>query len=363
MISILRPTPNSPFAGCDFVVQLDRQRENTPIRLLQLTDTQIIDASQTPRSDWLRADEVRAWDPANFDLQCGDHIRSLVAQADPDLIFLTGDLVYGSFDHNGSVLTWFCQLMDSFKIPWAPVFGNHDNESKRGVAWQCAQFENSEYCIFSRGEVTGNGNYTVGIAVGEQLVRVLYMLDTNGCRATEDPEVVKKTGVYPDQLELVTICSQKLAETWGKPIPGFMAFHIPMKEFAEAAAAKGYPPYGESYTIGVDVPALDGDFGCAEGPFRPFDTGIDFVEYLHKNHIDGVFTGHWHSINTCITWQNIRWVFGLKTGQYDFHNPYQLGGTLVTLLGENFFVNHIPTLSKCGGFPAKAPIFSDFFVS
>jgi hypothetical protein len=60
--------------------------------------------------------------------------------------------------------------------------------------------------------------------------------------------------------------------------------------------------------------------------------------------VDGVFVGHCHAINTSILWQGIRWTYGLKTGQYDYHTPGQVGGTLITLNGESFTVHHIPAL-------------------
>ncbi len=95
----------------------------------------------------------------NADAECYGHIRSLVAQTNPDLIFITGDVVYGEFDDSGRSLEQFCAFMNGLCIPWAPVFGNHDNESARGVAWQCDLLESGEYCLFRRGNVTGNGNY------------------------------------------------------------------------------------------------------------------------------------------------------------------------------------------------------------
>ena len=138
---ILKGEENNAFAGCDFVVSLSEDRINTKIKILQLTDMQVIDSSQRRTPDRIRADEIAAWDPKNFDAQCGNHIRSLIAQTKPDLIIMTGDIVYGSFDDNGTTLDWFCNLMDSFKIPWAPTFGNHDNESRKGVDWQCARLK------------------------------------------------------------------------------------------------------------------------------------------------------------------------------------------------------------------------------
>ena len=103
---IIKGKETNTFAGCDFVVRLSADRENTPIKILQLTDTQIIDSSQRRRPDRIRIDEINAWSPENFDAQCGDHIRSIIAQTHPDLIILTGDIVYGSFDDNGSSLAY-----------------------------------------------------------------------------------------------------------------------------------------------------------------------------------------------------------------------------------------------------------------
>lgn len=362
MICKLQPNAvQSPFHGCDFVVQLGEERKNTPVKLLQLTDMQWIDASQRRTPDRLRPDEIAAWDPANFDAQCGNQIRSLVTQTKPDLIFITGDIVYGSFDDSGSALEWICAFMDSFRIPWAPVFGNHDNESKRGVAWQCAQFEESEYCLFKRGEVSGNCNYAVGIAAGDQLLRVLYMTDSNGCWDSDDPAVLRYPGIYPDQLALIREKTRSIRAAQGGPVPGFMAFHIPTVSFMLAEETKGYTAAGKDYTLGVDMEAKDDDFGFRHEQMKPIRTDEDFEAFLHENGIDGVFVGHYHKNCTCIRYEGVRFVFGLKTGQYDYHLPGSLGGTLVTLRGDTFEVCHVPALASYAPMPSLAPMFRNFF--
>ena len=104
--------------GCDFILDLPIERKGTPIRLLQLTDMQIIDAEQRRTPDRLRIDEIIAWSPDRFDENFGDHVRSLVATTCPDMIFLTGDMVYGSFDDAGTTFEWFCSFMSSLGIPW-----------------------------------------------------------------------------------------------------------------------------------------------------------------------------------------------------------------------------------------------------
>ena len=360
--TIIKGAQDKRFTGCDFVVQLSQDRKNTKVKILQLTDMQVIDSSQCRTPDRLRADEMNAWSAERFDEQCGNHIRSLIAQTQPDLILITGDIVYGSFDDSGSTLQWFCALMDSFQIPWAPVFGNHDNECKQGVAWQCACFENSPYCLFARGEVSGNSNYTVGIAIEDTLLRVIHMLDSNGCWDCDDPSVIKSGGIYPDQVQLMEKNTASVQLAQGKTVPAFMACHIPVSGFEEAELAKGYKTNERNfYCIGVDTPAKDGDFGFKFEPYSAIPMGDGWIDFLHAQHVDGVFVGHVHNACTCIHYQDIKWVFGLKTGQYDYHIPGQLGGTLITLENDAFTVTHVPALVHLAPMPGKARMFNNFF--
>ena len=174
------PVP-APFAGIsDFLLDLPADR---PLRVLQLTDMQIIDASQQRTPNRLNEREIALWQPDAIPVQCTDQIRSVVAQANPDLIFITGDVIYGEFDDSGDSLELFCDFMDSFGIPWAPVYGNHDNETLRGVDWQNARLEAAPLCLFKKGSVTGNGNYSILLTRNGTPCRALYMMDSGGCPA------------------------------------------------------------------------------------------------------------------------------------------------------------------------------------
>ncbi len=358
---IIKDNIPSRYDGCDRVVVLEGKAKSAPIKLLQITDMQFIDSSQLRAPDRLRIDEINAWKRENFNSQCADHIRALIAQSKPDLIFITGDIIYGQFDDNGASFKWFCSFMDSFKIPWAPVYGNHDNESKMGVKWQNSQFESSEYCLFKTGIVSGNGNYTVGIVVGDELQRVLYMTDSNGCADCDDAYVVKIPGIYPDQLEYFANCSERITKQTGRNVPAFIAFHIPTTEFIDGYKSKGYLNEPDDFfNIGVDVEQVGDDFGFKYE--RSLCVRVDgFLDFVKKNNVDGVFVGHEHSICTCVSYEGIKWVFGLKTGQYDFHVVGAVGGTLVTLKGEDFAVNHLPSLVKTGPYPGRSKNFNGYF--
>ena len=359
---ILKNLENTVFDGCDFVVRLPEERRGREVRVLQLTDMQIIDSTQRRTPDRIRPDEIAAWDPKNFDVQCGDHIRSLVTQTRPDLIILTGDIVYGSFDDSGKTLRYICELMDSLGVAWAPTFGNHDNESEMGVDWQCEQFYQSRYCVFKRGTVSGNSNYTVGLSVGDTLLRVIHMIDSNGCKNTNDPSVVKEEGIFPDQLAMFADNGRRVCAAQGRDIPAFAAFHIPITAFKEAEYAKGYRTSDDDfYEIGVNVSAKDTDFGACFEKYTTIDLGENACELLRGLNIDGVFVGHRHTVSSSISHKGIRFTFGFKTGQYDYHLPYQIGGTLIRLLGDAFDITHVPSLVHCAKMPVGARIFKNFF--
>ncbi len=346
------PLPAAYAGVVDFVVDIPAGAR--PARILQLTDTQIIDASQQRTPDRLNEREIAYWQPESLDAQCFDHIRALVAATTPDLIILTGDVVYGEFDDSGRFFEAFCAFMDSLEIPWAPVYGNHDTSSQKGVYWQNEQFENAAYCLFKAGKVTGNGNYSVLVTRGGKPVRALYMLDSHGDGWANPPEARIPAGLYPDQLEWFRTTSAGLtARMGGTPVPGFMGFHIPSSEFRLADRQKGYE-VAPKYILGVHVPAEPGDFGAHREGHAAFRSPEGFLDDLHTAGVDGVFVGHCHGINTSVVWEGIRWTYGLKTGQYDFHIFTQQGGTLATLWGEglgDFDVCHIPSTAQSAPVP------------
>lgn len=347
-----------PFGdACDFVINVNN--DNSKISILQLTDIQVIDASQCRGEKRLRDDEKKAWANEKIENNCYNHIRSLVTQTNPDLILITGDIVYGEFDDSGKVLSEFIDFMDSFKLPWAPIFGNHDNESLIGIDRQCEMYEHGAYCIFKRGTVTGNSNYTIGLVANEKLKTIIYMIDTHGC--------VKEKGIYLDQLLEMQSKAKRAATKCGEVPQGFMAMHIPVDIFRKAEYEKGYTTDETSlYILGVDKKAIDGDFGFSlenETIHSYIPTNEEFNKTLKVCNINGIFAGHFHNKSTCINYKGIKLVYGLKTGQYDYHVAGQVGGTLITLdkISNYFNVQHIPSLIPLCPVPSKSPSYKDFF--
>ena len=151
----------------DFTVDVPEGRD---VRVLQLTDIQTISGEQRRYpgriTDTSTADTVERYKK---------YIGQVIERCKPDFIIMTGDNVYGEFDDSGERFLEMVEFMESYRIPWAPVLGNHDAETFMGVDWMCDIYEKAEYCLFKQRTLTGNGNYTVGITQGGRLLRVFYI--------------------------------------------------------------------------------------------------------------------------------------------------------------------------------------------
>lgn len=315
---------------------------NRPIRILQLTDMQIIDGTQRRYPERLDQESGERWNPQHDEENIYAPMRFLIEASMPDLIVITGDMIYGEFDDSGESLKCFVQHLDSYRIPWAVVFGNHDNESKKGISWQCNEIASAKYSVFKRGTVFGNSNYSIGIFRDGKLIRTLFMVDSNGCGA-----IGIEPGIRNEQLAWMEDEASEISREYGQ-VPSFAYFHEPTDDFQDAYIAAGYQSsydideeHFASYTIGDEVHAKNGDFGnkreaiyaCCRQKILPV---------LKKIHTDGVFVGHCHKINTSVMYEGIRFTFGFKTGFYDYYDEAANGGTLILLDGDkDFLVKHI----------------------
>ena len=344
----------------DFVVDVPVNKD--PV-VLQLTDTQIIDAAQArPGRGGV---DHEFWATDKMDERCYDYITEIVEATDPDLIILTGDVIYGEFDDNGTALTRFINFMETLQTPWAPIFGNHDNESKMGADWQCQQFENAQYCLFEQKTLTGNGNYSVGIAQGDEIKRVFYMLDSNGCGAASVESLANghtKTteGFGQDQIDWYTQEITALKAVSPNTKISF-AYHIQTAIFEKAFAQYGFAQpetidnTKNSININIDrlVDKAATDFGYIGRPLKnPWDTNYMVYEGMKALGADSMFVGHEHCNSASVVYDGIRFQYGQKTSEYDRYNYLYADGTIDFVSGKgskSLMGGTVISLSKVDG--------------
>ena len=316
------PSGGSGENPCDYTIAVD---SGEAINILQITDPQITEGGTE-----------------QLNSKCFKYIDYAIEESQPDLIIVTGDIIYGRYDQNGALLSALIDYFEEKEIPWAPVFGNHDNESAKGTDWQCEQFEEAEHCYFVRRENLGNnGSYSIGFTVGGTLVRVLYMLDAGGCTMIDGTDRSAPMALTDAQLNWLKETQESAAKFAGNTVSGFVAMHYMPSFIATSVMTK----YKENITQLREyaIPEnQDGDFGGFGGKFsRTFDRDQSYYNFLTENGIDGIFAGHEHLNDASVFYEGVRLTYGLKSSEYDSFRFDKLGGTLITLEGTAYSVGHI----------------------
>lgn len=308
----------------DFTVEVETGRD---ARVLQITDTQTVDASQKRWNSRIGEDGTAEVGIVPEEERCYKYVRDIVAAYKPDLILLTGDLVFGEFDDSGEKFLSVVAFMESLGVPWAPVFGNHENESHKGVDWQSKQLEEAENCLFKQRKLTGNGNYSVGIVQGGKLIRAFFMLDSNGCASMSDESFSnghsKKTyGFGQDQIDWYTESINRIK----KESPDTrisMAFHVEMSVWRDAFAQySGFDASKISATAPLDLDKVgnDGDFGVVTTVYsagESWDNDKAVWNGIKALGVDSIFVGHLHTNTASLVYEGVRLTYGLKSSTYD----------------------------------------------
>ena len=251
-------------------------------------------------------------------------IKRLVATVKPDLITVSGDIVCGKSSRYA--IARFTDLMESFGIPWAPIFGNHDKEANCDINYLADVMMKSPHCVMQKGDpAMGVGNYIINICEDDgsgELIPVESLI-MYYCR-TPDAGTLKAW--YAWAADGINKISGGKAET-------FVMAHIPLPEYIEAYdkawnAEKncwndGYKAYGELHEkICIDYDA-DG---------KPVLEG--FFDELKAHGTKYFFCSHDHMNDFSLEYEGIRLTYMMKLGFGSGFQPGFNGGTVIRV-GDN----------------------------
>ncbi|MDR2413811.1 MAG: metallophosphoesterase family protein [Odoribacteraceae bacterium] len=163
-------------------------------------------------------------------------IEEVLAAEKPDLVALTGDIVFSRPCLEG----WDAVLnaIEKFKIPWAAVFGNHDDEFDKSRDETMAYISGREYSMTSAGPagMKGTGNYIIEVSDGTAPRFLLYFMDSNAYSTLDGIEGYGWFG--SDQVAWYRERSAWYAAREGAPVPALAFFHIPLNEYAMMTAER-----------------------------------------------------------------------------------------------------------------------------
>lgn len=261
-----------------------------------------------------------SWLGTNFILDGMSRVqlKKLITEQKPDLIVVGGDSVLTQW--NDICTQQFSDFMDSFEIPWAPVFGNHEYEGRADKAKLSEIYENAKYSLFECGpsDMDGMGNYAVNLTRNNEIVYTLFMFDDGKFRITDGE--ISDGGINENQIKWFNKTTSAIAKDAGKAVPSMAVMHVPVPEYKEIQDGYISGQRGEdSYTARVN----DGFF--------------DAFKAAGGTHM---FAGHDHNNNFLAEYEGVSLNYMTKSSYNCYFDFDALGGTLIT-----FDKSNQPTLS------------------
>ncbi len=252
----------------------------------------------------------------------------------PQLAFYTGDIVT-----KRPILQGWDEIIAPAverKIPWAVVFGNHDDENDVSRKEIMSHLMQKPYCYASYGpeDVKGIGNYVLEVrSRDDQAARYLiYCLDSN---AYSPVKGIGKYGWFEfNQIRWYREQSAAYTTKNGdRPLPALAFFHIPLNEYNQLATTT------ISANPRLKLIGARGENECPGGV-----NGGMFAAMLECGDVMGTFVGHDHVNDYIGVLHGIALAYGRFSGTKKTTYAIDPHGARIIELnaaGERSFKTHI----------------------
>lgn len=158
---------------------------------------------------------------------------SLVRQSDPDLIAVTGDLLYSS--PADSLMQLIVGRLDSYARPWAIVYGNHDHEHGLTLAQLSPIITSGKHSINTLNAEGTLADFEIPVYNRRSPAFYFFFLDSHAYSTYNGS--FSYAWFKPEQVEWVRTTAGLHHDT-----PSIAFFHIPFPEYADAARLAGLEP-------------------------------------------------------------------------------------------------------------------------
>ena len=273
-------------------------------------------------------------------------IDGLLDSEKPDLVVITGDVLYWSNRPMNEYFDAAMAPMIRHQVPYAFVMGNHDAESTFTGKDILTYLQSQPGSVSRPGPAAlgASGNYTVEIhGKGGATESVLYMLDSHDHGAGMPDASPAEKDAYgwltADQVRWYGRTSEAFTHAnRGVPEPSLMFFHIPLQEYN---AAWSHQASGNRLEDESPQGRNTGMFGAIEA----------------HHDVMGVFAGHDHVNDYVGSLHGVALGYGRKTGLSVYGPaPLERGGRVIVLHeGKKTFDTWIRTESGRQETPISFP--------
>ena len=262
-----------------------------------------------------------------------EKIKDMVAETEPDLITVTGDNVWE--DSNMNSINRLTEFMDSLEIPWAPIFGNHDDEGNCDLNYLADVMMESPYCLFQKGDPEmGCGNYIINVCQEEggerKVVHSIIMMDTH------------HSALWENQIEWYQWAMEGVTTYSADSFESSVFMHIPCAQY-QYAYEEAWDHERNSWKEGYEAFGEKNEQECCERDENdePVDNGF-FAAVTQSGSTKNIFCGHDHVNNYSIVYQGVRITYTMKSSLGASYKPGMLGGTKISIgNGGSMTVQHL----------------------
>ena len=246
-------------------------------------------------------------------------LKEEIEQGSPNLIIFTGDTF---MDATKSIVDSFFTFADSFDIPFAFTYGNHDAQGdydKFYIPDRIMGCRNSMYIDYNDDDLFGQTNYYIDIVDNNYVKYRVYIIDSNSYYAP-DGFTEKYDVIHEEQIAHIEDIAKN---DTSYSVNSLAFFHIPLYE------------YDDAYKLYYDGTNYDTSMG--------FGKNREKVSYGYKRTdafarmkaagINSMFVGHDHINDSTLMYQDVILSYGVKSTREIYNEKY--GYALISLDGTS----------------------------
>lgn len=269
-----------------------------------------------------------------------ERIDEVLESERPDLVVLTGDVIYAQPADTGMVTV--LRRVAAHKVPFVVTFGNHDDEQgmSRAQLYDIVRSVPGNLQPDRGQEESPDYTLTVKSSDGDgRNAAVLYFFDSHSYAPLDDV----KGYAWLSHAQVGRYRAQSAAFTsanGGKPLPALAFFHIPLPEYNLAASDEN------AVLIGTRM-----EKACAPA----LNTGM-FAAMKEAGDVMGVFVGHDHDNDYTAMWHGILLGYGRYTGGNTVYNHLPNGARVMVMKeGQRTFDTWIVLEGGVQAYPTTYP--------
>ena len=286
--------------------------------------------------------DVQATPPAPSDRTLSA-METVLRRENPDLVLFAGDNAISCSTQTvlRNYLTAMTSYLEENRIPWAHVYGNHDDENALSREKQQIVYEEFDYCVSQAGpeDIKGVGNYVLPVYSSDESrtdpVFSVWGMDSGSYitdKGLPGKQAVLNNTMYVGlkgssyaympftQIRWYFNTSEEIEAFAGHKVPGMMFFHIPLQEFYEIWLNK----------------EQTGTEGTREDPIcaGPLNSGM-FTAMVERGDIKAVVCGHDHINDYAGEFCGIQLCYASNIGYDTYHNESLMGGRVFVIREDN----------------------------